>query len=427
MDTQYVDWFRSTSPYINSNRDKVFVLALRGSVVAHANAAKLIEDIILLHSLGVRLVVCLGAELQFHASRGLAADKPIDSALNSQDISEIAGQLGALRYEFEIALSRTSRSTPERSQISRIVSGNFVSAKPMGVVNGVDMEHLGAVRKIDHQGISNQLAAGNIVLLTALAGSPSGEQFALNTHELSRVTAAALNADKLILFSENDGLLSEGTLLRELSLSQAVELKNAHTQDPWKILETAIEACSSNVARTQVVSYTNSAALLTELFSRDGSGTLISPELFETVRQATIDDINAILELIEPLERDGTLVRRNREKLEAELDRFTVIERDGAVIASAALYPLEDSHSGELACVVTHPDYQAAGRAAKLLKHIKRLARAQEMDQLFVLTTKTAHWFLENGFQSVDKEDLPEQRQALYNLQRNSRVLRHPL
>lgn len=430
MDTeQYVKWFRSTSPYINSHRGKTFVFALSGEVLAHANFPALIEDIVLLHRLGVRLVLCFGALPQIEqalVSAKLSADTIGGTLLiNNQALSVASATLGDLRTRIESALSAGMREGRHQTTPLRAVSANFITAKPIGIHEGIDYEHSGRVRKIDSDGVLAQLGLANIVVLQAMAGSPSGELFLLSEHDVACAVASAINAEKLVLFSEQDGVIKNGELLRELNLQEAIELRA--TQSEISLLDVAIAACEAGIERTQIVSYTNSSALLAELFSRDGSGTLVSLDSFETIRTANIDDISAILELIAPLESDGTLVRRSREKLEEEIAYFSVIERDTSVIACAALYPFGETQAAELACVVTAPEYRNSGRAGRLLDYIVKAAAQKDIRELFVLTTKTAHWFIENGFAEVDKAELPNTKQALYNMQRSSKVLRRAL
>ena len=425
---QYVSWFRSTSPYINSNRGKTFVLALGGEVLAHDNFTVLLQDIVLLHSLGVKVVLCFGADPQIEQAlqaAGSAVSKESGRLIpDEQAVNIVAATYGEWRSRIEAVLLKNSSTAQHRGTPVRTISGSFVTAKPFGVDNGVDHEHAGAVRNVDVSGVQEQLDQANVVLIPAIAPSPSGELFSLDGMELGRELAARLGADKLILFSENDGILDAGQLLREMNLAQARELAKDNTDNN---LHCAIKACEAGVDRTQIVSFTNSSALLTELFSLNGSGTLISRDPFELIRDATINDISVVLDLIAPLEKDGTLVRRSREKLEDEIEFFAVIERDGRAIACAALYPFADASSAELACVVTEKEFRNSGRAVKLLQHAISKAKSQGLSRLFVLTTKAAHWFQENGFSETGIETLPVSRQTLYNNQRNSKVLMREL
>jgi amino-acid N-acetyltransferase len=190
--------------------------------------------------------------------------------------------------------------------------------------------------------------------------------------------------------------------------------------DLQQALNACYLACLQGVPRAQLISYSTDGAMLSELFTRDGLGTMIYSGQYEQLRTATIDDVGGILELLAPLENEGILVRRSRELLETEIGKFSVLEKDGTIIACAALYPYDDM--AELACVATHPDYRKGGRAALLLEQMEKLARQQHIKQLFVLTTQTAHWFIEQGFAPGNLADLPMARQSLYNYQRNSKI-----
>ena len=151
-------------------------------------------------------------------------------------------------------------------------------------------------------------------------------------------------------------------------------------------------------------------------------GTLVANDSYEQAREANIDDVGGIIELIQPLEQQGVLVKRSRELLETEIRRFRLLERDHRIIACAALYPFTEEACGEIACIVSHPDYRGGQRGQRLLKELEIEARRQGLDRVFVLTTQTAHWFIEQGFVESSRDALPERKQALYNLQRNSKV-----
>jgi len=308
----------------------------------------------------------------------------------------------------------------------RLISGNFVVAKPVGVRNGFDYQHTGEVRRIEVDAIRQQLSNGNVVLLSPLGCSPTGELFNVNAEEVASTAAIALGADKLILMGDDLRLADpEGNLVRELSPQQAGKLlAGDQYQDNGvdRQLTAACHAASNGVGRAHLIDANDDGALLKELFTRDGCGTLVTRETYETLRGARIDDVGGILELIEPLEADGTLVRRSRELLENEIQRFAIIERDGMVVACAALYPFPDDKTGELACVAVHPGYRKGERGAQLLGYLERRAKEQGLTSLFVLTTLTAHWFQQQGFELAGVEALPGARKSLYNWQRNSKV-----
>lgn len=424
----YVKWFRNSAPYINAHRGKTFVLMISGEAIAHANFANIIHDIALLNSLGVKLVLAHGARPQIEERAGLrGAASRIENNLritDAQTLECVKDAAGSLRAHIEALLTMGLANSPMHGAQIRVCSGNFVVAKPIGVRDGIDYEHTGTVRRIDKTGIEKQLADDSIVLLSPVGYSPTGEVFNLSLEEVATQAAITLQADKLLVFSEQNGLLdATGTLIQNGTVSElAALLDNCHNDDTAQLLRAIILSVRNGVKRCHCVSYTDDGALLQELFTRDGAGTLIAQDDYEQLRPATIDDVGGILELIEPLENDGVLVKRSRELLETEISQFTVIERDGMVVACAALYPYPDHNSGEVACVATHADYRGADRGERLLAALEYTAKKQQLSTLFVLTTQTAHWFQEQGFISAGRDQLPDKKQQLYNLQRNSKV-----
>jgi amino-acid N-acetyltransferase len=425
---QHVRWFRNSAPYINAHRGRTFVLVFGGDAALHPNFANIIHDIALLNSLGVRLILIHGTRPQIAQRLDRAG---VESVFNdgiritdSTALEHVKDASGALRAEIEALLSMGLPNSPMQGAGIRVCSGNFITARPMGIVDGVDYHHTGRVRRVDEPGICSNLDTGSIVLLSPLGYSPTGEIFNLALEDIAVHTAAAVGADKLILFGAKPGIMDDqDQLVRQCDLDQALTL--IHTlgdEDQQRLLGTARQACTAGINRCQIISYAEDCALLEELFTHDGSGTLVGNNDFEQARRATIDDVGGILELIEPLEREGVLVKRSRELLETEIGHFRVLERDSRIIASAALYPFPADGSGELACIVTHPDYRGADRGERLLQELEQDALGCGLTRVFILTTQTAHWFLEQGFVEASLDDLPAERQSLYNLQRNSKV-----
>ena len=313
-------------------------------------------------------------------------------------------------------------NSPMQGSRMRVCSGNFVTARPIGVVSGIDFHHTGKVRRVDADGINQQLADGSIVLLSPLGYSPTGEIFNLALEDIAVQCAAAIGADKLVLFGSEAGVLNDdGVLIRQCAAGEIDALAVAEPQQA-ALLRSAKQACLAKVERCHIISYEDDCALLQELFTHDGCGTLVANDEYELSCEASIDDVGGILELIEPLEQEGTLVKRSRELLETEISQFRLLVRDGRIIACAALYPFPDDSCGEIACIVSHPDYRGGKRGQRLLHTLEQEARGQGLDRVFVLTTQTAHWFIEQGFVEADQDKLPSAKQSLYNLQRNSKV-----
>jgi amino-acid N-acetyltransferase len=309
----------------------------------------------------------------------------------------------------------------------RVASGNFITAKPLGVLDGVDFVHTGEVRKVDTVAIQRRLQDGDLVLLSPLGYSPSGEVLNLSVEDVASATAGALKADKLIFLMDTVGVTGRrGELMRELTVARAQALiarGSLPETDVRFYLPAAVRACGNGVKRAHLISGHLDDALLLELFTHRGVGTLLTPDPLEKLRPARPDDLGGILKLIEPLEAEGTLVKRNRSLLEREMNRFIVLDHDGMVVACAALYPFPDERAGELACLAVHPDFRNQGAGERLLRETEARARRAKLKRLFVLTTRAEHWFIERGFEEADIDALPGERRALYNLQRRSVVL----
>jgi amino-acid N-acetyltransferase len=431
----FVRWFRDSSPYINAHRGRTFVIAFDGEAVNDDSFAHLIHDLTLLNSLGIRLIIAYGAlpQVEERLSR-LGRQARIQNDLRVVDETELAcwcEAAGAVRIEIESKLTMGLANSPMANAQMRVVSGNFIVARPVGVREGIDYHFGGEVRKLDTRAIQAALEANVLVLLGPVGYSHTGEVFALDAKEVAVQAAIELRANKLLYLLEGPAMTdASGKPLRQLSAGQTSRLLSQPEQlasSTAAQLRYAMRACQGGVQRTHMLRRAIDGALLQELFTRDGIGTLVSADAYEDIRRARIEDLGGILALIEPLEREGVLVRRSRERLETEIGRFVVLERDGGILACAALYPFAEEGSAELACVATHPDYRKEGRAQILLDYLEERAQKLGIERMFVLTTHAAHWFQERGFEPADVGALPQERQQLYNYQRNSRVFVKPL
>lgn len=425
----FVACLRQAGPYIHAHRQRIVVIGFGGEAVAGPDFDALVHDIALLHTLGVRLVLVHGARPQIETRLAEAGHElRYAGGLRITDepaLALVKEAIGRVRIRIEACLSMGMANSPMHGLRLRVASGNFVTARPLGVRDGIDYCFTGEVRRIDDAGIRAWLDHNAIVLLSSLGYSSTGEVFNLSAEEVATATAAALRADKLLLLYEGDDLHDAGGgLIRELGLAEAARLANdtALPADMRRHLEQGLRACRAGVRRVHLLRRDQAGGLLLELYTRDGVGTMLSVDGYDTLRPAGIDDVGGILVLIRPLEEAGVLVRRSRERLEIEIERFQVLERDGAIIGCAALYPFPVERLGELACLVVAKDYRNGGRADLLLRRVEAQARRLGLERLFVLTTRTAHWFQERGFQPAVVGDLPVGKQALYNWQRASKV-----
>ncbi|HDW3430554.1 TPA: amino-acid N-acetyltransferase, partial [Escherichia coli] len=432
--TELVEGFRHSVPYINTHRGKTFVIMLGGEAIEHENFSSIVNDIGLLHSLGIRLVVVYGARPQIDANLAAHHHEPLYHknirVTDAKTLELVKQAAGTLQLDITARLSMSLNNTPLQGAHINVVSGNFIIAQPLGVDDGVDYCHSGRIRRIDEDAIHRQLDSGAIVLMGPVAVSVTGESFNLTSEEIATQLAIKLKAEKMIGFCSSQGVTNDdGDIVSELfpneaqTRVEAQEEKGDYNSGTVRFLRGAVKACRSGVRRCHLISYQEDGALLQELFSRDGIGTQIVMESAEQIRRATINDIGGILELIRPLEQQGILVRRSREQLEMEIDKFTIIQRDNTTIACAALYPFPEEKIGEMACVAVHPDYRSSSRGEVLLERIAAQAKQSGLSKLFVLTTRSIHWFQERGFTPVDIDLLPESKKQLYNYQRKSKVL----
>lgn len=432
---EFVGWFRSVAPYIHAFGGRTFVIAFGGEVVDDGQFVALSHDLNLLASLEVRLVLVHGSRPQIESRLKRAKLKTSFVAglrvTDDEAMEAVKEANGVIRVEIESLLSMGLVNSPMAGSDIRIASGNFVTARPLGVREGVDLQHTGEVRKIDAIGIQKRLDDGEMVLLSPLGYSPTGEAFNLTLEDVAVNTAIALDADKLIFLMDSSGVHNlRGELLREMTATKARNLlrqaqnngENAISEDEGYYLPAAIKACDHGVARTHLICRHTDGAILQELFTHDGIGTMITEAPLETLRPAEISDVGGILQLIEPMEAEGILVRRGRERLEMEISYFFVMEHDSRLIGCAALYPFEDERKAELACMAVHPSFRGGGRGERLLHYSEEQAALKGIKALFVLTTHTAHWFIERGFVEADVSALPDARQKLYNYQRRSKV-----
>jgi amino-acid N-acetyltransferase len=437
----FVPWFRSVAPYIHAYRGETFVVALAGEAIAAGKLNAFVQDLSILHAMGIKLVLVHGFRPQLneqlaakgHSSR-FSHGQRITDAIALDCAQEAAGQL---RFEIEAAFSQGLPNTPMANAAVRVVSGNFLTARPVGIVDGVDFMHSGVVRKVDGKAIRSALDIGAVVLMSPFGFSPTGEAFNLTMEDVATSIAIALQADKLMFVAEVPGVREdpadpESPIDTELAVADAEKLLGslgnpAQPGGPARYLQHCMKACRAGVERSHILPFAVDGAVLMEVYTHDGIGTMVVDEKLESLREATADDVASIVRLIEPFEQDGTLVKRDRTEIERDIANYTVIEHDGVIFGCAALYPYPEAKTAEMAALTISPQVQAQGDGERILRRVEQRAKAMGLTSLFVLTTRTMHWFIKRGFQQVDADWLPEARKRKYNWDRRSQVLVKPL
>ena len=436
----FVPWFRSVAPYIHKFRNQTFVIGLTGEAIAAGKLANIAQDLAMIQAMGVKIVLVHGFRPQVNEQLCLKGHEAryshgmrITDSVALDCAQEAAGQL---RYEIEAAFSQGLPNTPMAGARVRVISGNFLTARPVGIVDGVDFQHSGLVRKVDVAGIRRSLESEAMVLISPFGFSPTGEAFNLAMEEVATRVASELKADKLLFLSEVPGIRTrpddppgeDNPIDTELPLAQARQLlarmpAAQHPTDAAFYLQHCVRACEHGVERSHIIPFAVDGSLLLEIYVHDGIGSMIVDEKLEELREATADDVGGIIQLIEPFERDGTLVKRDRTEIERDIAAYTVIEHDGVIFGCAALYPYPEADTAEMAAVTVAPSSQGTGDGEKLLKRIEQRARMLGLSSIFVLTTRTMHWFIKRGFSPVPPDWLPEARKRKYNWDRKSQVL----
>ena len=436
----FVPWFRSVAPYIHLHRGKTFVIGMAGEAIAAGKLQNIAQDLALIQSMGVKIVLVHGFRPQVNeqlAAKGHAAQYSHGTRITDSVALDCAQEAaGQLRYEIEAAFSQGLPNTPMAGSTVRVISGNFITARPVGIVDGIDFKHSGLVRKVDTVGIQRTLEFGSMVLLSPFGFSPTGEAFNLSMEEVATSVAIELKADKLIFLTEVPGIRinpsepasEDNPIDTELPLAAAKKLLKdvAFALEPTDTafyLQHCVKACQQGVERSHILPFATDGSVLLEIYVHDGIGTMVIDEKLESLREATGDDVGGILQLIEPYENDGTLVKRDRTEIERDAGLYTVIEHDGVIFGCAALYPYPESKTGEMAALTVSPHTQSQGDGERILKRVEQRARAMGLQSIFVLTTRTMHWFLKRGFKPVETDWLPEARKRKYNLNRKSQVL----
>ena len=422
----FVRQFRFAAPYIRAHRNKTFVVGIPGEALENTNFQNLVHDLALLACLGIRLVLVHGARSRIEQSlnaQGFESQLHRDIRVTPENqLIVICDAIQEVQQDIVRAFSRGMPNTPGFGLQNSVISGNFVTARPLGVRDGVDYQFTGQVRMVQASRIDAALDTGAIVLIPTMGYSITGEIYNLSIEDVTTEVVHALGADKLISLCSAERLArlheTNETVFNILQLEHAV----AEQDDPEALVRAALSAVSNGLPRAHIVDYETEGAVLEELFTPTGSGLMIVERDVEKVRTATLEDVGGILEIIRPLEENGQLVRRDRVSLEQQIDSFRVIDIDGMVIACAALYLYAEEQIGELACLAIHPSFRSAGRGAKLVHHIEHWAQSLGLRKLVTLTTEGLHWFVEQGFESAGLDDLPQKRRASYDKGRASKV-----
>ena len=431
----FVEQFREASKYINEFSMQTFVIAFSGDIIHDNQLENIVQDINLLQSLNIRIVVVYGIRPQINF---LINDKNSNSLVRNIRVTDqnilakVIDINGRNKVTIESALSSKKLDLSSGVKDNKVTSGNFITARPLGVIDGVDMQFTGQIRRIDDVSIKNKLNDKEIVLISPLGFSPIGDVFNLSYEQTAAHVSSAIKADKLIYYMNHNGIFNiKGELISELTtektknLIASVEKKSSPEKAPnisiadFNILKSSMYAIKHNVPKVHLINRNIDGSIIEELFTEKGSGTIFTEYPLELIRQAEIKDIEKIHRLISPLGSKGILINRAKEHIERDIKNFHVIEHNHNLIGCTALY--QYNLMGEIACFAIDSDYQNKGYGNKLLRFCEKYAKKIGLSKIFLFTTQSEHWFLEKNFILGDKNDMPVKRKKLYHPKRNAK------
>tara|TARA_B100000795_G_scaffold264293_1_gene244615 strand:- start:528 stop:2066 length:1539 start_codon:yes stop_codon:yes gene_type:complete len=429
----FIENFRLSAKFINQFHNKTFVIAIGGEVIKDNQLKSIACDINLLHSMSINIVLVHGIRPQID-NKLKEETKKTELVKNirvtkKEMLNDIISVNGAIKTNIEAALSSGILDSPMLGSNIKVSSGNFITARPLGVIDGVDMELTGQIRKIDTSAITDKLHNKEIVIISPLGYSPIGDIFNLSYEQTAAHVAQAIKAEKLIYYINANGILNiRGELIPELTISKAKHLiesiedpKNAPfiSYHDFNILKSSLYAIKNNIEKVHLINRNINGSVLEEIFTDKGSGTILTEYSLQNIRPAKTKDINQIINIIEPLEKEGILIGRINKDISKDINSFYVVEHNHNIIGTVALCQYDEMI--EVACFAIHDNYQNLGYGKKLLKFCEQTAINQNIKKLFVLTTQSEHWFMENSFSLTDRKFIPDERKKTYTIERNSK------
>jgi amino-acid N-acetyltransferase len=432
--SSFIQNFRLSAKYINLFNQNIFVIALSGYVFNEDQFEKIAQDINILHSLKIKVILVYGARPQVESV--LVKNKiPVRLVKNmrvtsSAALKHVIEVNGAIRNKIEATLS-TIKSVSEGMRLS---SGNFLTAMPVGIIDGIDMESTGKIRGVDVESIKNKLNHHEIVIVSPIGYSPIGQIFNLSYEQTAANIAVAINADKLIYYVDANGILNErGELIPELTSEKAHKLISHIEEKPspesaqnlsyddFNILKSSVFAIKNKIKKVHLINRNIDGSLIEELFTEKGSGTILTEFALENFRKATEGDLKDIYRILFPLEKRKIFIERDLTQIKGMINQFYVLEHDKKFVGCVSLNSFKESL--ELASFSIEPKYQRLGFGKKLLKFCELEAKKLKYDEIFILTTQSEHWFAENGFKEKSKELMPTFKKKTYQSERNSKYL----
>jgi amino-acid N-acetyltransferase len=414
--------------YVPQFRQRVFVINIDGAVMKLPGFAALLQDVAVLQSLNIEVVLVFGARCQIQdlaTRRGIAISN--DDGMGRTDAGTMELAIEAItRQASELMADLTALELP-------VVISSALAVHPAGVIDGVDQEFTGRIERVDVESLQTLLKADILPIVMPLGYDGRGVTLRLNSDAVAMELAVALNAAKIIFVSESGLTTQDGGRIAQLSVAGAREIFKKrdprHDVNMLSKLRYGAMACQEGVPRVHIVDGTQDEALLAELFSNEGVGTMIHADDYQQIRKASPNDVATLLSMMEQSMDDAALVPRSREQLQSKISDFFVLELDGNPIGCVAVHcfdaPDQSPMLAELACLFVRRSHKNKGHAQKLVTFAEETARQKGCQRLFALSTQAFRFFEEKaGFTVSDPQALPPARREQYERSgRNSKVL----
>ena len=427
---EHVDLIREVFSYNRRFQDALFVLKIDSPIIDHPYFSLLVKDLALLHQNGIKIIIIPGAHDRINEI--LTQYKiPYDSARGVRISSEES--INFIKMAAFDVCNKVMTLLSGNGIYS--VIGNWVKARALGVVDGVDFKHTGQVERIRTEAVNTLLNEGHIPIFPCIGWNSNGDPYNVSSDELARVIAQSMQASKLFFLSAEDVLtnqsctipddvsLSQDGRLSKLSLSQAEHFIKLNENNPLSDkIHCAIAACQEGVDRVHILDGRIEGAVLKEIFSNLGIGTMVYSNIYERIRPMKRRDISSVLSLMKPFVDNGILIPRSREQLEEKLDDYVVYAMDGILHGCAALHRY-GNQKAEIAGLAVDNQFVHLKIGKKIVFYLLEKGKEAGLNEIFVLTTKTSDWFLNMGFVPAGLEALPEEKRLQYNRNRNSRIL----
>ena len=415
---------RGILQYVPRFRDRIFVVAIDGEIITAPNFSNILLDLAVLRSLSIKVILVHGASAQIAQ---LATERGV--TLSNADGTGITDD-ATLKISIEAATSAINEIMQGLTAVDlRAAYANAIIAHPAGILGGVDYLHTGRVERVDTKSLHLFLNEGIIPLIPPLGFDGEGRTFRVNSDSIALEVAEAMQAMKILFLSAHDGLAANGELIKQLSIAEAEDLvkkkKSAIPAGQLSKVDHAARACRQGIPRVHLLNGHVDEALLSEVFSHEGIGTMVYSNEYQQIRRVFKKDVRAVMTLIRQSVQSEELVRRTRADILQHLEDYWVMEIDRNLVACVALHLYPGETKAEIACLYVNKNNEGQGYGRKLMGFVEQLAAEKGVEQVFALSTQAFNYFQPKGGNTeTSPDDLPAERRKKWEASgRNSKIM----